>query len=99
MPLLNFGQPAGGIMQMAYVVTDIRAAIAEWIQRLNVGPWFLLDHFAGVNPVYRGAPSRAEVCAAPHDVLGGARAVAREPRELTRPPAERGAWFDARSPP
>ena len=64
MPLLNFGQPAGGIMQMAYVVTDIRAAIAEWIERLNVGPWFLLDHFTGVDPVYRGQASRADVAIA-----------------------------------
>ena|SRR5436305_146288 len=61
MPLLNFGQPANGIMQMAYVVPDIRAAISEWIARLNVGPWFLLDHFTGVDPVYRGGPSRAGV--------------------------------------
>ncbi len=61
MTQLNFGQPANGIMQMAYVVTDIRAAIDQWIKRLNVGPWFLLDHFTGVNPVYRGGPSKADV--------------------------------------
>jgi len=61
MPQLNFGQPDNGIMQMAYVVTDIRASIADWIERLNVGPWFLLDHFTGLNPVYRGAPSKADV--------------------------------------
>src|SRR5690348_11970983 len=61
MPLLNFGQPANGIMQVAYVVQDVRAAIDEWIGRLNVGPWFLLDYFTGVDPVYRGEPSRAAV--------------------------------------
>ena len=61
MPLMNFGQPANGIIQMAYVVDDIRAAIGEWIARLNVGPWFLLDHFSGVDPVYRGSASRADV--------------------------------------
>ena len=61
MPLLSFGQPANGIMQMAYVVPDIHAAIGEWIRRLNVGPWFLIDNFTGVNPVYRGRPSRAGV--------------------------------------
>jgi hypothetical protein len=61
MTLLSFGQPDKGIMQMAYVVKDIHAAIAEWVERLNVGPWFLLDHFTGVDPVYRGQPSRADI--------------------------------------
>ncbi len=61
MTQLNFGQPDKGIMQMAYVVKDIRAAIGEWISRLNVGPWFLLDHFTGVDPVYRGQPSKADI--------------------------------------
>ena len=58
---LNFGQPDKGIMQMAYVVKDLRAAIDEWVKRLNVGPWFVLDHFTGVDPVYRGAPSKADI--------------------------------------
>ncbi len=61
MPHLNFGQPDKGIMQMAYVVTDLKAAIAEWVKRLNVGPWFVLDHFTGVDPVYRGQPSKADI--------------------------------------
>ena len=61
MPLLSFGQPDKGVMQMAYVVSDLRAAIGEWIERLNVGPWFLLEHFTGVNPVYRGKPSKADI--------------------------------------
>ncbi|MEJ0027080.1 MAG: VOC family protein [Rhizomicrobium sp.] len=58
---LNFGQPDKGIMQMAYVVKDLRAAIDEWVKRLNVGPWFVLDHFTGVDPVYRGKPSKADI--------------------------------------
>lgn len=61
MPLLSFGQPAKGIMQMAYVVPDIRAGIKEWIERLHVGPWFLLDNFTGIDPVYRGGPSKAGI--------------------------------------
>jgi hypothetical protein len=61
MPHLNFGQPDKGIMQMAYVVKDLRAAIDEWVKCLNVGPWFVLDHFTGVDPVYRGRPSNADI--------------------------------------
>jgi Glyoxalase/Bleomycin resistance protein/Dioxygenase superfamily len=54
---LNFGQPDTGIFQMAYVVNDIHDAM----DHLKVGPWYLLDHFTGLNPVYRGGPSRAGV--------------------------------------
>jgi hypothetical protein len=40
MSLLNFGQPDGGIVQMAYVVEDIHRAMNEWVDQLKVGPWF-----------------------------------------------------------
>jgi hypothetical protein len=58
---VGFGQPDDGIIQMAYVVPDLKAAIAQWSQTLRVGPWFVLEHFTGDTPVYRGQPSRAEV--------------------------------------
>ncbi|WP_448608763.1 VOC family protein [Geodermatophilus sp. URMC 60] len=61
---LGFGQPRDGIIQLAYVVEDIRAAMAHWTTVLRVGPWFLLDSFTGVDPVYRGQPSRADVAIA-----------------------------------
>jgi glutathione S-transferase len=64
MPDFAFGGPRGGIIQMAYTVADIRAAIAYWIRDLKVGPWFLLDHFTGADPVYRGGPSQADVAIA-----------------------------------
>jgi len=64
MPLLSFGQPTNGIMQMAYIVKDIRQGIQEWIDKLNVGPWFLLDHFTGERPIYRGSKSTADVAIA-----------------------------------
>jgi hypothetical protein len=62
--LVGFGQPDDGIIQMAYVVKDIHAAMGEWVSKLKVGPWFLLDHFTGNDPIYRGQPSRAEVALA-----------------------------------
>ncbi|HUI59607.1 MAG TPA: VOC family protein [Steroidobacteraceae bacterium] len=64
MPLLSFGQPANGIMQMAYVVKDIRQEMMEWVTKLRVGPWFLLEHFTGEHPVYRGRKSTADVAIA-----------------------------------
>src|SRR6266851_3176541 len=64
MTLLNFGQPSNGIMQMAYIVKDIRQAMHEWTGKLNVGPWFLLEHFTGDRPIYRGRESKADVAIA-----------------------------------
>jgi hypothetical protein len=64
MSLLGFGQPQTGIFQMAYVVEDIDAAMRRWIEQLDVGPWFLLEHFSGERPTYRGAPSTADVALA-----------------------------------
>lgn len=61
MPAFNFGQPARGVMQMAYICPDIDAAMASWTRELGIGPWFLLDDFTGVDPVYRGAPCAAHV--------------------------------------
>ena len=50
---VGFGQPDDGIIQMAYVVPNLRAAISEWTTKLRVGPWFVLEHFTGIDPVYR----------------------------------------------
>jgi hypothetical protein len=46
---------------MAYVVPDIHRAMEQWVSKLKVGPWFLLPNFTGIEPQYRGEPSRAEV--------------------------------------
>ncbi len=59
-----FGGPRGGIIQTAFVVQDIQQAMASWISDCHVGPWFLLGHFSGEHPVYRGGPSRADVAIA-----------------------------------
>ena len=64
MSLLGYGQPQTGVMQMAYVVEDIEASMHRWIDQLDVGPWFLIEHFSGVDPLYRGEPSRADVALA-----------------------------------
>jgi hypothetical protein len=58
---VGFGQPDNGVIQVAYVVADLDAAIREWVTKLRVGPWFVLEHFTGIDPLYRGQPSRADV--------------------------------------
>jgi catechol 2,3-dioxygenase-like lactoylglutathione lyase family enzyme len=61
MTMLGFGQKVGQIIQMAYVVEDIEAAIDWWVRDARTGPWFLLDSFLGEDHVYRGEKSRADV--------------------------------------
>ena len=61
MGLVTFGQPDNGIIQMAYVVEDIHRAMDMWVKKLNVGPWFLIDSFTGVDPRYRGKPADNEI--------------------------------------
>jgi hypothetical protein len=64
MSLLDFGQPDTGVFQIAYVVENIHQAMKQWAEQLRVGPWFLLEHFTGVEPSYRGGPSEADVAIA-----------------------------------
>ena len=59
--LFSFGQPADGVIQMAYIVEDIHAAMKAWTEDFKAGPWFLLDSFTGEDATYRGAPSKADV--------------------------------------
>jgi hypothetical protein len=60
MGLVSFGQPDNGIIQMAYVVKNIREAMDRWVKDLKVGPWFLLEHFGSQEAKYRGQDSKAD---------------------------------------
>ena len=61
MPIMNFGQPADGIIQTAFIVEDIRAAMELFTRQLNVGPWFWRER--GVFPwqEYKGKPTDVEL--------------------------------------
>ena len=61
--LTGFGQPETGIIQTAFVVTDIRQAVAAWVAE-GVGPWFLQERWLPERATYRGRPSEAEIAAA-----------------------------------
>lgn len=47
------------IIQTAFVVPDIRAAIGMWAKDLGVGPWFLVESITGDDPEYRGQSTDA----------------------------------------
>ena len=58
----GFGGPRNGIIQSAFVVPDLKAAIHRWSDDLHAGPWFVFDHFPGDGAAeYRGEPSTADV--------------------------------------
>jgi hypothetical protein len=61
MTLLNFGQPVGGIVQMAYTVADIETAIAAYSAQLNIGPWFVRGPFQPPAALYRGQSTALSV--------------------------------------
>lgn len=48
------------VVQIAYGVPDMRAAIAWWVEELGVGPWYLWERAGGEGSLYRGQPSGAE---------------------------------------
>ncbi|MBA2933476.1 VOC family protein [Sphingomonas sp. CGMCC 1.13654] len=59
----GFGQPEAGILQIAYVVDDLHAAIEAWLAE-GVGPWYVLDRWLPEDGLYRGEVNRAEIAAA-----------------------------------
>lgn len=61
MKTFGFGQKSGQVMQIAYTVQDMRAAIDWWIRDAKVGPWFLLESFTGPEQRYRGQPTQADI--------------------------------------
>jgi Glyoxalase/Bleomycin resistance protein/Dioxygenase superfamily len=56
--LLNFGQPADGIIQIAYIVKDIETSMRNFTARLGVGPWFVSGPFVPPQGLYRGKPTK-----------------------------------------
>ena len=61
MPLLNFGQPLGSIIQVAYFVEDIQRSMKAFTVRLNIGPWFVTAPFTPPEARYRGQPTNVNL--------------------------------------
>lgn len=64
--ILDFGQPASGIVQFAYTVPDAEAAAAQWTKLTGIGPWFFRGPFTTKTSRYRGVvtPTRLYVAQA-----------------------------------
>jgi hypothetical protein len=54
---LGWGQELGAISQFAYVVEDIDASIAHYVDTFGIGPWFMRARFQPPAGRYRGEPT------------------------------------------
>lgn len=61
MPVYNFGQPDGGVIQTAFITDDIQRSMAQMSALLHIGPWFLFERFELIDLRYRGVPADFEV--------------------------------------
>ncbi len=53
----SFGQPMGGICQVAYVVQDLHEAMRDFGAKFNIGPWYYSDLYKLQTAKYRGEPT------------------------------------------
>lgn len=58
---MNSKVAPAGVIQMAYVVEDIAAAMPRFTQALGIGPWFYFETFPFERLEYRGMPSQANL--------------------------------------
>ena len=50
-----------GIVQVAFVVDDIRTAMPFYARQFGIGPWFLFEHFEFDWVEYRGKPATIDL--------------------------------------
>lgn len=49
------------IYQMAFIVDDLDAAVEKWTAMTGAGPWFVIPHFAFLDPVLRGQAAAPDI--------------------------------------
>ena len=54
----------GPVMQVSYLVRDLDDAINHWAAKMNVGPFFVLDHVSYDEFYYRDHPSDVDMAVA-----------------------------------
>jgi hypothetical protein len=50
-----------GIMQVCYIVPDLRKAMQEYADFMGIGPWSVTEHFKPNDMRYRGQPTAPDV--------------------------------------
>ena len=54
-------QPDGTVMQIAYVVESMDAALENWLRKIKAGPFFVFRSLEILNGRYRGAPTDVDL--------------------------------------
>ena len=54
-------QPLNTIRQLGYVVSNLEESLKYWIEILGVGPFFMIEHCALREQIYRGRHSAVDV--------------------------------------
>ena len=54
----------GPVMQNAWVVDDLDAALDHWINKMGVGPFYLFEHVKFQEIYFRGQPATTDMTAA-----------------------------------
>ena len=54
-------QPLYTIRQLGYVVSDLDEALKYWVDVVGAGPFFIIEHCALRDQIYRGQPAAVDV--------------------------------------
>jgi len=54
----------GPVMQLGFVVPDLEHAMRHWLDKVGIGPFFVLEHVKFAQVVYKGQPSGIDMSVA-----------------------------------
>ena len=54
----------GPVMQLGFVVPDIERAMQHWLQKIGLGPFFIIEHVQYAEACHRGVPTDIDMAVA-----------------------------------
>ena len=57
----SYGQPLGGICQVAYVVENLHQGMKDFGSKFSIGPWFYADEYVFKTAKHRGEPTDMKI--------------------------------------
>jgi hypothetical protein len=51
-------------MQLGFVVPDLELAMAHWLGKVGIGPFYVMPHIVFAEALYRGRPTTADISVA-----------------------------------
>ena len=56
--------PFGPVMQLGFVVNDLEHAMRHWLDKVGIGPFFILEHVQFAQVLHRGTPADIDMSVA-----------------------------------